>query len=101
MTAESKTVVEVSRVTGKTSTYKVITPPNNLADKVTWNKADNIALLEKRAAQYMRVAEKDAKAQLIEDVAQLDGMVRQVIGVKEVPSDELLKLLRMSNDIRT
>ncbi len=34
----------------KSSSYKVITPPNHLADKARWNKADSMALLEKRAA---------------------------------------------------
>ena len=81
--------------------YKVITPPNNLAEKVSWNKADSMAMLEKRAAQYMRVAEDDAKTHLIEDVELFDGTVRQLATARSVPTTELLKILRMANDIRT
>ena len=52
----------------KSSSYKVIIPPNSLSEKVTWNQADNIELIEKRAAKWMRVAQDEAQTHLIEDV---------------------------------
>ncbi len=47
------------------------------------------------------MAEDDAKAHLIEDVERFDGTVRQLATAQSVPSTELLKILRMANDIRT
>ncbi len=85
----------------KSSSYKVIIPPNSLSEKVTWNQADNIELIEKRAAKWMRVAQDEAQTHLIEDVRQFDQIVREIAGIKPIPSDQLLKVLRFANDIRT
>lgn len=84
----------------RSSSYKVIVPPNRLAEKAVWNEGDNIVLLEKRAAQWMRVAKDEAKANLIEDVAQLDETMREIVGEKPVLPEQLRSILLLANDIR-